>query len=89
MLTSGVPPESSLLAIKALVPGDSGGNTAFSDEALRRGTTGCGGEMVERYRMSICMISLKLGRSFGSSFQHEVTTRANSSGRSSALGLVF
>lgn len=52
----GVSPESSLLAIKALVPGDSGGSTAFSDEAIRARTTGCGGEIVERYRRSICMI---------------------------------
>jgi hypothetical protein len=88
-LAFGVSPESSRPNINALVPGDSGGHTIFSDEAIRIGTTGSIGEMVERYRRSIRMISLKFGLSFGSSFQHDVTIIAKSSGRSSALGLVF
>jgi len=54
-LPFGVSPESSLPAIKALVPGDSGGNTAFL-EVIRIGTTGLDGEMVVRYRSSISII---------------------------------
>jgi len=45
---SGVSPESSLTAIKELVPGDSGGSTAFSEVNIRAGMTGSCGETVER-----------------------------------------
>jgi hypothetical protein len=44
----GVSPESSLTAIKELVPGDSGGKTAFSDVNILAGMAGSGAEMVER-----------------------------------------
>lgn len=44
----GPAPESSLADIKELVPGDSGGYTAFSEENVRTGTTGSGGEIIER-----------------------------------------
>jgi hypothetical protein len=55
-LAFGVSPESSRRNINALVPGDSGGNTILSDEAIRIGTTGSDGEMVEIYRRSIYII---------------------------------
>ena len=44
----GATPVSSLANIKELVPGDSGGYTTFSEENVRAGTTGSGGEIVER-----------------------------------------
>lgn len=44
----GVPPESSLCAINELVPGDSGGKTAFSEVKILWGITASGGEIVER-----------------------------------------
>lgn len=44
----GVSQLSSLLAIKELVPGDSGGNTVFSDVNIRDGIAGAGGEIVDR-----------------------------------------
>lgn len=48
MLVFEVSPEPSLIAIKELVPGDSGGRTAFSDLNIRSGITGSAGEIVER-----------------------------------------
>lgn len=39
---------SSLLAINELVPGDSGGKTAFSEENILGGTAGSGFEILER-----------------------------------------
>lgn len=77
-------------AIKELVPGDSGGKTAFSGGCINGGGatySGCG--MVDRHFKSICMIWLKLGRSFGSSVQQEVTIGAKSGGRFSAVGRKF
>lgn len=44
----GVSPASSLTPIKVLVPGDSGGKTAFSDVKILGGMAGCKGEIVER-----------------------------------------
>jgi hypothetical protein len=44
----GVSSEPCLTAIKELVPGDSGGNTVFSEVYIRGGITGSGGEMIER-----------------------------------------
>ncbi|KAJ6860536.1 hypothetical protein NC651_036815 [Populus alba x Populus x berolinensis] len=41
----GICPKSSLTAIKELVPGDSGGKTAFSDVKILAGMTGFGAEM--------------------------------------------
>jgi len=43
-----VSPEFSLVAIRALVPGDSGGKTEFLEVKMRCGITGSGGEIVER-----------------------------------------
>lgn len=76
-------------AIKELVPGDSGGSTAFSGGCILGDVTCSSDEMVDRYLKSICMIWLKLGRAFGSSVQQEVITGAKSSGRFSALGRKF
>ena len=76
-------------AIKELVPGDSGGSTAFSGACIVGGVTYSGCGMVERYFKSICMISLKFGRVFGSSVQQEVIIEAKSSGRFSAFGRKF
>jgi hypothetical protein len=42
----GVSPVSLRTAIKELVPGDSGGNTLFSDMKIREGIEGSGGEIV-------------------------------------------
>lgn len=44
----GVSPASSRTPISVLVPGDSGGKTAFSDVNIRGGMAGFRGEMVER-----------------------------------------
>lgn len=85
----GVSPISSRTAINELVPGDSGGKTTFSELNTRAGTTGSGGEIVDRYFRSICTIWLKFGLEFGSSSQQDVKIKASSSGRSSALGLTF
>lgn len=78
-----------VVAIKELVPGDSGGSTALSGGCMVGGGTYSGCGMVDRHFKSICMIWLKLGRSFGSSFQQEVTIGAKSAGRFSALGRKF
>lgn len=48
MLDVGVSPESCLAAIKELVPGDSGGNTVFSEAYIRGGIMGSGGEIIDR-----------------------------------------
>ena len=55
----GVPATSPLFAINELVPGDSGGKTAFVAEVLLKtwcGMAGSGGEMAVRYCKSICII---------------------------------
>ena len=76
----------SRMAMRELVPGDSGGRTEFSDVKI---FTGFGGDKADKKFVSICTIWLKLGRKFGSSSQHEVIKFARSSGASSALGLTF
>lgn len=48
MSALGVSPDSSCVAIKELVPGDSGGSTALSDLNIRWGIAGFDGEIVER-----------------------------------------
>ena len=49
ILVFGVSPEPSLTAINELVPGDSGGNTAFSEvKTLGGGAMAASGEIVER-----------------------------------------
>ena len=81
-------PEPCLTAIKEFVPGDSGGITTSSAH-IRGGIAGARGDILERDCNSICIIWLKFGLVFGSSLQHDVTIKAKSSGRFSALGLMF
>lgn len=71
-LALGVSSESSRTPIKELVPGDSGAKMEFSEAKIRGGiAVGSGGHIPEIKFRSTWIISLKLGRAFGSSLMLE------------------